>query len=145
MLFYLSEGEHTITMRVVMGELSPIIQSLYRDMEQLSDALLSITKLTGNDPDPNYDYQFFRYIPGLEGTLQELQASLEQKAARLLEISGVNNSMTSSFSSVAKQLQSLAEGSLLHRQKIQSAGIRPILAGRVVPEPAEPAAAAGTK
>lgn len=107
MLFYLSEGEHTITMRVVMGELSPIIQSLYRDMEQLSDALLSITKLTGNDPDPNYDYQFFRYIPGLEGTLQELQASLEQKAARLLEISGVNNSMTSSFSSVAKQLQSL--------------------------------------
>ena len=57
---FLEAGKtHTLTMTVVMGDTREIVQTLYDDISLLSSVLLSINQLTGSDPDPNYDYQFF--------------------------------------------------------------------------------------
>jgi len=108
-LFELKKGKHTVTMTVVLGEYSELVQSLYDDMTLLSEIVNSITRLAGNDPDPNYDYKFFKYIPELEGNLKKLVGSLEDKYSYIAELSGKSTSMGSNFSSIAKQIKSMLE------------------------------------
>ena len=108
-LFYLSEGTHTITMTVTMGELTDIIHTLYDDMTLLSEMLLDITKLTGNDPDPNYDYQFFKFIPTLEEDMNRLISDLKEQYDRIYEISGKSTSMGSNLISIIQQLQRMMD------------------------------------
>lgn len=106
-LFELAKGEHTVTMTVVLGKFSELVQSLYDDMTLLSDIVNSITRLAGNDPDPNYDYQFFKYIPELEGNLKTLVERLSDKYNYVTELSGKSTSMGSNFSSISKQISSM--------------------------------------
>jgi len=106
-LFYLEKGKHTLTMIVTFGELTPIIQSLYDDMVLISDFLQDITKLTGMDPDPNYDYEFFRFIPTLKGDMQSLVDSLKKKTELLSSITEKSTSMGSNFKSIINQIEKM--------------------------------------
>lgn len=108
-LFELEKGEHTVTMTVVLGEYTELVKSLYDDMTMLSKIVNSITRLAGNDPDPNYDYKFFKYIPELKGNFNELVKNLEDKYNYITELSGKSTSMGSNFSSIAKQIKSMVE------------------------------------
>lgn len=103
-LFYLTAGTHTLTMTVKLGELAPIAASLRDDMLLLSEIQLAINKLTGNEVDANYDYEFFAKIPTLEGDLQALSDSLQEKIDQLQAITGRNPSMTSSLKSMKQQV-----------------------------------------
>ncbi len=105
--FWMEEGEHTLTLRAVMGELTPIIQSAYDDMLVLSDLMKEISQLTGNDPDPYYDYKFFTYIPTLEGDLRGLSARLKEKSDQLKAITAKSTSMSSNLRSIAAQLDAM--------------------------------------
>ncbi len=107
-LFYFKAGEtHTITLTAVMGDLTPIIQSVYDDMLVISDIMKDISKLTGNDPDPNYDYKFFTYIPTLESDLKTLSARLKQKSEQLRALTAKSTSMSSNLLSIATQLDAM--------------------------------------
>ncbi|MBO5359035.1 MAG: extracellular solute-binding protein [Clostridia bacterium] len=108
-LFYLEEGTHTMTMTVTMGELTDILHTLYDDMTILSEMLLDITKLTGNKPDPNYDYQFFKFIPNLEGDMNRLIDDLQQQYDRIYAISGKSTSMGSNLISIIQQLKRMRD------------------------------------
>lgn len=108
-LFWLEEGQHTITLTATLGEMTDIIQALYKDMLVLSDVILDITRLTGNDPDPNYDYEFFKNIPTLEGDLKLLAEDLQSRYDEMVEICGRATGMTSNLVSVVKQLESMIE------------------------------------
>lgn len=105
--FFMKQGEHTLTLRAVMGELTPIIQSAYDDMLVLSDVMKDISQLTGNDPDPYYDYKFFTYIPTLEGDLRGLSERLKDKSDRLKAITAKSTSMSSNLRSIAAQLDAM--------------------------------------
>lgn len=106
-LFWLEKGKHTVTMRVVLGEYTPIVQSVYRQMLTISNMTLDITKLTGSDPDPNYDYRFFKYIDGLEEDFVSVIESLEYSVDELLKISGKDTSMTNNFKSIIRQFKKM--------------------------------------
>lgn len=108
-LFYLEEGTHTMTMTVTMGELTDIIHTLYDDMTILSEMLLDITKLTGSDPDPNYDYQFFKFIPTLEDDMNRLITDLQEQYDRIYAISGKSTSMGSNLISIIQQLKRMMD------------------------------------
>lgn len=108
-MFWLDKGVHTVTMRVVLGEYTPIVQAVYRQMLTISDMTLDITRLTGSDPDPNYDYRFFKYIDGLEEDFKSVIASLETCVENLLEISGKDTSMTNNFYSIIRQFSDMLE------------------------------------
>ncbi|MBR2338316.1 MAG: extracellular solute-binding protein [Clostridia bacterium] len=105
-LFYLEAGKHELEMRVTMGEIQPLLQSLYSDLLSISDMLQDINELTGNDPDPNYDYEFFRYIPTLEGDMIQLAEQLEYKNDYLKKISSKTTSLGSNLKSSAEQIRS---------------------------------------
>lgn len=106
-LFYLEAGQHTLTMTVKLGDMAPIASSLREDMLLLSAIQLAINKLTGNEVDANYDYEFFTKIPTLEEDLQTLSESLQWKISRLQEITGRNPSMASSLKSMKQQVDAM--------------------------------------
>ncbi len=71
-LVYLDKGEHTITMTVVMGELTDVIHKMNDITSMYSNAIRNITMITGQSPDLNYDYRLERQIPTLLPSLQEI-------------------------------------------------------------------------
>ncbi len=107
MLFYLKEGEHTLTMTVVLGELSSIVKSVYDNMLIVSDMVQSINKLTGSNADPNYDYEFFKNIPTLENDLKIVSDSLIKLADELDAKTAKTTSMSSNFRSISSQLEKM--------------------------------------
>lgn len=96
-LFYLEPGLHTLSMAVKLGDYTPILSGLTDDMNQLSDITLKITMLTGPTPDPNYEYELVKNIPGLLETFQAIADSLRQKIDRLKEISNQNSNAATSL------------------------------------------------
>lgn len=108
-LFWLEQGKHTITMRVSLGKYTPIVQNVYRQMLTVSDMILNITKLTGSDPDPNYDYRFFKYIDGLEDDFKSVTQNLKVCVDELLEISVKDTSMTNNFKSIIRQFSDMMD------------------------------------
>ncbi len=75
---YLTEGEHTISMRVVMGQMTEVIHLVTDITSKLSNAIRNITMITGQTPDLNYDYRLERQIPSLMGDLQAIADELEE-------------------------------------------------------------------
>ncbi len=80
---YLTEGEHTIEMRVVMGEMTEVIHLVTDVTSKLSNAIRNITMLTGQTPDLNYDYRLDRQIPSLLGDLREIADKLDECNERI--------------------------------------------------------------
>lgn len=76
-LFYLTEGDHTISFRNVQGDFYRITQILNSDARKLSDLLLRIRNITGNDPDYNYDYKLDKKIPELSNIFDELKENMQ--------------------------------------------------------------------
>ncbi len=107
--FYLEEGTHTLSMAVTMGPVREVVQTMYDDMTLLSEMMLEISKLTGNDPDPNYDYKFFRYIPGLEDNFKKLRDDLQKQYDTMAAIAGKSTSMGSSVISILRQVEAMLE------------------------------------
>lgn len=106
-LFYLTEGEHTITMTVKMGYLSSIIQSINEDSLLLSGIIRDIVKITGSDPDPNYDYELMSVIPTLQEDMETLIDSLQAKYDVLSTTSSKVPAMANNFLTIKKQLESM--------------------------------------
>ncbi len=105
--FYLTKGKHTITMTVKMGDLSAILESIQDDIAVLSDMLLNISMLATSSPDPNYDYQFFKNIPSLEGQMQYLVESLSEKYELCKGISDKTPAMANNFISIRTDIQKM--------------------------------------
>lgn len=108
-LFYLEEGEHTLTMTAKQGEMAQIIDDIEQDMALLSAMQLEIKKLTGSEVDPNYDYLFFKNIPQLQGQFETLIQSLGEKSQYIKTIAGGNPSVASSLQSIQAQMEKLVE------------------------------------
>lgn len=116
--FYLTKGKHTITMTVKFGPLAQVVQSLNKDNILLSKILNDIIKLTGSDPDPNYDYQFFEKIPTLKEDMENLAKSLEEKHNYLKKIANKNTAMASNFLTIKRQLESMIKNPLSIAKKM---------------------------
>jgi len=108
-LFELSKGKHTITMSVVLEAYAEVIHKLYDITTLLSDISLDITMLTGSNPDPNYDYKFYTYIPTLEDDLDLLINSLDQCSKSILKIVKKSSSISSSLVSTAEEFKAMRE------------------------------------
>lgn len=64
-LFYLEEGEHTLGIQVKMGQATKVIKELYAINEDVTELIRNITKITGNEPDLNFDYNLEKKYPTL--------------------------------------------------------------------------------
>jgi ABC-type glycerol-3-phosphate transport system substrate-binding protein len=106
-LFYLTKGKHTLTMKVVMGPLTEVIHDLTDNALLISDIIRRIIMITGNEPDPNYEYELDRRIPGLLDDLQYIADSMQRQIDRLERMSVKRGSMINNFATIKSQMESM--------------------------------------
>lgn len=103
--FYLTRGKHQLSMSAVAGDMTSIIEQLSRDMKVLSALYLNITLVTTSDPDPNYDYELDKRVPGLLDTMSSLYQNLENCAEQLRKVCRNDKALT--YSEMKNTLEDL--------------------------------------
>ena len=108
-MFYLEEGVHTLTMTVKLGPIGEIMMRTEADTAYLSAMTREIVKITGTEPDYNYEYDLYRTMPGLADQLRYLSGRLQETADILAAISNETTSMESNYRQIIDQLEFFAE------------------------------------
>lgn len=106
-LFYLEEGEHTLTMTVKVGPTAPIIRDIEEVSRTLSVVGRKVIMLTGTNPDPNMEWELDRQIPDLIPTLDGVVKRLEGTYATLVGISTKPSGVANGIKQVTSQLDSM--------------------------------------
>ncbi len=108
-LFYLTEGTHELSMTVKIGPFKQIIEQTIDDVSYLSDMTRDITKIIGTEPDPNYEYELYRTMPGLSEELTFLADRLTLSADLLSNISNQRTSMENNYRQIIDILRGFAK------------------------------------
>ena len=108
-LFYLEKGVHTLTMTVKLGPIGEIMTRTEADTAYLGEVQREIVKITGTDPDYNYEYDLYRTMPELSGQLTYLAGRLQESADLLASISNDTTSMENNYRQIIDQLTFFAE------------------------------------
>lgn len=116
-LFYLTEGEHELTMTVKMGPFREVIEGLEEDSELLSNIILQITMITGDSPDYNYEYDLEIKIPDLLDNLQTLSDRMQDKIDILESVSEKRLAIANNLLMIKRQIdEMIADPSLISRR-----------------------------
>lgn len=109
-LFYLEEGEHTLSLAVTLGKMSAYYERLGKIVEILGDKYLEINMITGEVPDPNRDYELFRQIPDLETVLKQQYDDLNKLTKDMeKELGSKTTQFTGAFKSMAQVIEMMLE------------------------------------
>ncbi len=107
--FYLTEGKHTLSMTVKLGPIGEIMTRTEADTAYLGAVQREIVKITGTEPDYNYEYDLYRTMPGLSGQLTYLAGRLTECADLLASISNDTTSMENNYRQIIDNLHFFAE------------------------------------
>ncbi len=104
-LFYLEAGVHELKLEVKLGDFTEVIERTVDDLQYLSDLTREITKITGTDPDPNYEYELYRNMPELGGKMGYVADRLEYTISLLASVSNETTSMENNYRSIVDMLR----------------------------------------
>ncbi|MBQ7850093.1 MAG: extracellular solute-binding protein [Clostridia bacterium] len=107
--FYLEKGTHTLTATVKLGPIGEIMTRTEADTAYLGAVQREIVKITGTEPDYNYEYDLYRTMPGLSEQLLYLAGRLSESAELLASISNETTSMENNYRQIIDQLNFFAE------------------------------------
>lgn len=109
-LFELKEGVNTLSLTVTLGNEATIVaETLLGASEKLSEIVFDITRITGQNPDVNYDYQLDLEIPTLLTRFEEIRDMTIKSREILLSISDKSSAVTNNLQRIAKELDELIE------------------------------------
>lgn len=91
-LIYLTEGKHTLSLTVTMGETAEYYVIMEDMVEKIGDLYLDIVTITGTSPDTNRDYDLFKQIPNFNEKLAEYSDTLNSLAENMKSLSGKRSS-----------------------------------------------------
>ncbi len=74
-LYWLDEGEHTITLQATLGDMADIIKECRDIMLNLNSVYRRVVTITGTDPDVYRDYQLDKKIPE---TIEQMSTEAER-------------------------------------------------------------------
>ena len=108
--FYLTEGQHTLSLRINAAILTPVYEMIDRVLSEINGLSLEVVRLSGGITDKYRDYELLTYIPNL---VEILTGWAEQCEAQVEYVKGYSsNGSGSSFSNLtlcADQLRRLAD------------------------------------
>lgn len=87
-LIYLTEGSHTISLQVTLGEYLEVCQRLEKVVGELGDLNLDMTMITGETVDISRDYNLFKSLPDLQERLEACVAEMTALEDEMIAISG---------------------------------------------------------
>ena len=94
-MFYLSEGEHTLSLSVSAGPMGEVLKSLNDNVLALNDIYRSIIMVTGTTPDKYRTYYLEESVPGLLDNMKAVKAELDELYENITEITGASGSQAS--------------------------------------------------
>lgn len=103
--FYLTKGEHEITMEATLGEYGSQINRVQNIIDRLTAMYRNIIKFTGINPDKYIDYNLTEKIPNLISEFEECVQELNDVAEIINRISGEKSSESASLDTMAMQLR----------------------------------------
>lgn len=106
--FYLTKGKHTLTAVVKLGTLGEIMNRTKTDVQYLGALQREIMKITGSNPDYNFEYDLYRTMPELGGQLAFLSRRLKENADKLASVSNKTTTMENNFRQIIDQLNFFA-------------------------------------
>lgn len=102
-------GRHTITMRVSLGGLAPILEGLENEVEELNEIYRQLLVIMGTDPDVYRDYQFELYIPEVIEELKARSEAVRTLGEELQEYLGTKTGDTQFLERFSEQLLDMYE------------------------------------
>lgn len=117
-LFYLTKGNHRLSMHVKMEPLTPIIQSVRECIDITSEMILNIKMITGDSPDLNYEYRLENKIPGLMQDIAAVYGGATDIADRIIEISEKTPPAANAFKQVADDFKIILDDPDLITRKL---------------------------
>ncbi len=109
LLFYLNEGENTITMDVVLGDFANALSQVEDSVLELNNMYRKVVQITGVVPDTYIDYEIADKVAGFEETMAEQAEVLNSVVEELIYITGEKGSGTIQIEKVARQCAQFAE------------------------------------
>ena len=106
---YLTAGEHTLRMEVVLGGMADIIDCVQQCVQDLNSIYREVLYLIGVSPDKYRDYQIERSLPGLENELVDVDNRLQTAIASLEAVAGSNSDKLTVLRTMHDQLLELIE------------------------------------
>ncbi len=108
--FYLSEGEHTLSLRINAALLTPVYEMIDRVLSEINSLSLEITRLSGGKADQYRSYNVRQYIPDIEDRLNGWSKDCADAVEYIKQFSSSGSgSAFSSLTLCADQLHRLAE------------------------------------
>lgn len=108
-LYYFHEGENTIRVKAVSGQLSDLLNTMSNVTNDLQNDYIKITAITGPDPDEFQDYNFNELIPEVILDLKAQGDLLSQIYDRLYSILGEEGEITAQLKEIITNLYKLYE------------------------------------
>jgi len=118
-LFHLTNGEHTLRLKVTYESIAEIIRNILQCSIDLSQLYTKIVMITSPNPDPYRDYLLEQSIPDLIPTLERNAKILRENAEKLKIIGGEKVSEAATLERVAIQLEGMAKEPETIAQRLQ--------------------------
>ena len=106
-LFYLNEGNNTITLENVMGPFGSIITEVEQSMRNLNNDYLHVIRLTGQAPYRYIDYQIATKVSGFKDSMKEESERLRKLIDEIVAITGEKGENTALLEKMAIEAESL--------------------------------------
>lgn len=109
-LLHLEEGTCELSLTVTMAEMSEFFRKLEELVAQIGDEYIKIVMITGENPDPNRDYDLFQQIPGFMDTLSDFYSRLQELVSAFQEQTGKrSNSLIAAMQNMQRVLKSMTD------------------------------------
>lgn len=118
--FYLSEGNHTLTLEVTLGSLAEYYNRLSKIVQILGDEYINIVKITGAQPDLNLDYELFTQIPTLKKNFEICKNELKKFAEDLQNFTGERgNQYISAVNNMSRVVDKMLDNPYMAHQYVE--------------------------
>ncbi len=107
--FYLEQGDHSISMEVVLGDMAALLGRAQDCLTELNTIYRDILMITGTSPDKYRDYKFKKVIPGTLERMAAVKRELESIAADLVAVVGKKGEGTGLLDQLIFQLEQMIE------------------------------------
>lgn len=106
---YLTEGTHTLSMTVTMGETDEVYGRILSIMEELGNLGMQLKKLTAGSSDKNKTWDMSVYLPDTIPTLERIANEIDEVYKKLEEIGGCEPVYAQNLIYAAESLRKLLD------------------------------------
>ena len=108
-LFYLTKGEHTLSLDVTLAGIADIYDKLNVITADVGELYLDIVMITGETPDANRDYELYKQIPEFEEKLKGFYNDLTEISKTLNSKKDINGELDGAVKNVARVSKLMSE------------------------------------